>query len=39
MPVPKQLNAWNSHVAQVKAKMPGKSLKEVLKAASATYKK
>lgn len=33
------MNAWMTHVMKVKKQNPNKSLKEVLKMASKTYKK
>jgi hypothetical protein len=33
------VNAWMAHVKKTRAAHPGKSLKEVLKKASVTYKK
>lgn len=33
------MNPWMKHVMAVKAKHPGKSLKEVLKMAKSSYKK
>lgn len=35
----KKPNAWLEHVKQIKSKHPSKSLKEILKTASATYQK
>lgn len=35
----KSSSPWMQHIAATRAKMPGKPLKEVLKAAARTYKK
>lgn len=39
MPVPKQLSAWMSVVAQVKKENPSMSYKDVLKMAKTIYRK
>jgi hypothetical protein len=38
-PAKKAPNAWMKHVASVRAKNPGKSLKEILTIAKSSYKK
>ena len=37
--VKREPNAWMKHVAAVRAKNPGKSLKEILALAKSSYKK
>ena len=39
MPVPKALQAWHAHLQAYRKANPGKSLKQCMKEAKATYKK